>query len=490
MKGDFTRITFDPTKHYSRVLEQQGRVQVDSDFNEMNEIHRYFSRKLAADLIGPHGGPGNGFNIDDAVKDKDNKDLLRDFGVTLGRYYVDGALCENDGQMLFSKQTGFPLGSDSLENGKTYLAYLDVWERHVTAYEDEDENRIGIREIALRGPDTATRAQVVWQVKCRLITEAGANNLPDDDPEKAYASFRDFLGETALGIGQLRARAIKPEADDEPCLISPDARYRGAENQLYRVEIHHGGVAQPAGDLSNVKLDPSKLATFKWSRENGSVIFPITKRQGEVVTLRNLGRESRFGLRPDDWVEVVDDEYVLQNRAEPLLQVKAIDRDGMRVTLKTAPASTVGTDPAKHPLLRRWDQHTAGLREGAIPVVEGAGDEDSNWITLEDGVQIQFPPAVAIDAGTGAGKRPTRGGATTDLSNAPPSYRTGDYWLIPARVATGDVEWPGPPGQPLPRPPHGVEHAFAPLGIVTINAAGKVTLQKNLRRTIKQLWLA
>ena len=39
MKGDFTRVTFDPAKHYSGVLEQQGRMQVDSDRNEMNDIH-------------------------------------------------------------------------------------------------------------------------------------------------------------------------------------------------------------------------------------------------------------------------------------------------------------------------------------------------------------------------------------------------------------------------------------------------------------------
>ena len=30
MKGDFTRITFNPTKHFSRVLMQQGRVQLDA----------------------------------------------------------------------------------------------------------------------------------------------------------------------------------------------------------------------------------------------------------------------------------------------------------------------------------------------------------------------------------------------------------------------------------------------------------------------------
>ena len=31
MKGDFTRDTFDPAKHFSRVLMQQGRVTLDAD---------------------------------------------------------------------------------------------------------------------------------------------------------------------------------------------------------------------------------------------------------------------------------------------------------------------------------------------------------------------------------------------------------------------------------------------------------------------------
>src|SRR5262249_6235248 len=141
----------------------------------------------------------------------------------------------------------------------------------------------------------------------------------------------------------------------------------------------------------------------------------------------------RFSLQPDDWVEIVDDDYTLQNRAEPLLQIKEINRDSNQVTLKAAPASSVGTDPAKHPLLRRWDQPS-----GPILIVETSGDDDSDWnFTLEDGVQVQFP-----------GAESPQGGAARVAT-----YRTGDYWLIPARVATGDVDWPGPRGNPRPRKP-------------------------------------
>jgi Family of unknown function (DUF6519) len=213
----------------------------------------------------------------------------------------------------------------------------------------------------------------------------------------------------------------------------------------------------PGGDAN--------AATFKWSRENGSVIFPINDLKGDTVTVRDLGREHRFGLRPDDWVEVVDDDYTLQNRAEPLLQVKEVRRDTNQLILKQSPGSTFGTEPTKHRLLRRWDQPSQ-----PIPIVETTGNENTNWIfTLEDGVQIQFPG--------------------TETADKTAFYRTGDYWLIPARVATGDVEWPGPPEDPGARPPYGVAHAFAPLGIVSFQTDGSISLVTDLRREIKPLTL-
>ena len=43
MKGDFSRDTFNPRKHYAGVLMQQGRVQIDADWNEQQSIARYRS---------------------------------------------------------------------------------------------------------------------------------------------------------------------------------------------------------------------------------------------------------------------------------------------------------------------------------------------------------------------------------------------------------------------------------------------------------------
>src|SRR4029077_20051908 len=110
----------------------------------------------------------------------------------------------------------------------------------------------------------------------------------------------------------------------------------------------------------------------------------------------------------------------------------------------------------RHPLLRRWDQRqgdpaAGGLTLGpdnAALIPTSAGDDQKGWLALEDGVEIQFvdPPHSV--------------------------YRTGDYWLIPARVATGDVEWrhESPPDstekRPLAKLPDGITHHYAPLRVV------------------------
>jgi hypothetical protein len=469
MKGDFTRDTFDASRHFSRVLMQQGRVQFDADFNEQAAILLHYLQALAADLIGSHGGPFDnlGFGIVDAATLKpEEQERLRslktlplpagDFLIGRGHYYVDGVLCENEDYVRYGAQINHPQPDEEQPKNLrgNYLVYLDVWERHLTylEVEDADGSAISIREVALNGPDTATRAQVVWQVKAKL-SNISANDARD------YSKFLAELGDEARPTrGRLKARAIQAASvPDDPCLIPPEARYRGPENHLYRVEIHLSGTGTPGA--------AAPAATFKWSRENGSVVFPIREIAEKQVTLETLGRDTRLGLQAGDWVEIVDDDYTLQNRAGPLLQVDAVAYDDGVVTLKEAPVPLVGQNAAKHRLLRRWDQRetdeTTPSKNG-IPITEG------NWIELEDGIQIQFQPSPP---------------------QQPNQYRTGDYWLIPARTITGDVEWPGPLGA-IALGPHGVDHHYAPLWMISITGdTVKAAEADDLRRNFKPLWM-
>ncbi len=521
MKGDFSRNTFDPHKHFTRVLMQQGRVQLDADWNEQTAILLYYLRALAADLIGPHGGPASDWGFEIMPNGKS------DFEIGPGRYYVNGILCENevvlneDGSpllLLYTSQPGYPfLDAPALEDDGTYLVYLDVWERHITYIQDES-----ICEVALGGPDTATRAKVVWQVKVvpvelgegegsieerikaleqeleELKVKRDTAEAPGEEGtvEKLTARMNEIesqiawlsrTGETVascdmllrkkladlgkLAKPYLRARAYVETPSEDPCITPPEARYRGAENQLYRVEIHRSGSAWDGEE--NTK---ATAATFKWSHDNGSIVFPLhspasftTSLSGTktgivtdtmTVTVEHLGRDGRFGLAVRDCVELVDDDYVLQGADEALWQVDAIDPISMQVTLKrnrasNSPTSDVGRDLSKHPLLRRWDHKEGDPKVGGLQLHDGAalireGKGDKNWLILEDGVHIQF-------------QKPDKG----QLENKN-KYRTGDYWLIPARTAIRDVEWPGPQDAPEAVPPHGVEHHYAPLAIIPV----------------------
>jgi hypothetical protein len=476
MKGDFSRDTFNPANRFSRVLMQQGRVQLDADWNEQASILLHYLRSLAADLIGRHGGPQGNFGfgvVDVAALSAEERKRLEDakilplahgdFLIGRGHYYVDGILCENDDYMVYGAQLDNPLPNETQpKNLKgAYVVYLDVWERHLTYLEVEDADgaRVSFREVALNGPDTTTRAQVVGQVKAR------ASNISVADA-KDYAKFLAALGDEGRpGTGLLKARAIQPTADSEnPCIIPPEARYRGAENRLYRVEVHLSGVASRPGAAIG-----GPTATFKWSRENGSVIFPIRQIAGKQVTLETLGRDMRLGLQSGDWVEIVDDDYALQNRAEPLLQIDTVAYDDNAVVLKDAATSQAGRDPSKHPILRRWDRRASddnAPTSAGIPIVETGSSQ--NWIELEDGIQIQFQ---------------------TSATAEPNYYRSGDYWLIPVRTATGDVEWPGAAGAPIALGPRGVVHHYAPLWIITVTAGGEVNapVANDLRHKIALL---
>lgn len=480
MKGDFARVTFDPTRHYSQVFQQQGRVLLEADWNEQGQIQQQLLRTLVQDLIGPCWAAGEGFGLDTTETDANGQvkpRLLADWQLAAGHLYVDGILCVNEARCSLADQPYRPTPDYGVADGKTgfektppngFALWLDVWERHLSSIEAP-----AIADVALDGVDTASRAQVVWQLRLLDGVRAGqqlddiekalkvrqkasstdeaaritqqiadldklrdsldGQNDANDDPCVVVRELLDARATWALP--HLSAHLEASKAADDPCLLAADARYRGCENQLYRVEIHQPG-----------RADTSAGATFKWSRENGSVIFQVLGNAPgtaaddggtqQVVTLARLGRDARLGLAVNDWVELVDDDYTLAQRALPLLQVVAVDVAECRVTLAVPPGVTpypISVEPNKHPLLRRWDQRESVDAQGMLAVTEGAA------ITLEDGIQVTFAP----------------GGV----------YATGDYWLIPARVAaSGQLDWPSSGGKPVSLPPAGGHH-YAVLGI-------------------------
>lgn len=418
MQGDFSRWTFNPRARYRAVLLQQGRVLLDSDWNEQGQITAYHDEIRALDFLGRSGCPaeGGGFEIVDAEGDRPVGTAWKKLAITPGRYYVDGVLAETRGtgphgtEPILLAALPDRLGPPEPDSPGRYMLYLDVWTHHVTM----DEER-ALREEALGGPDTTTRARTVWRIRAaRLADETNCSDL----------QARPWAG---AAPGTLAATLGRPEQKPDPCRISASGGYTRLENQLYRVQIH---------DL------PAKgKPRYVWSRENGSVtarVEDLTEPPGSSdaeteLTLDRVGRDEELSIRKDDIVEVTSAERLL--RGDPGFLATAGAPRGLTLPVRWANGGPPA-DLGRAPIVRRWE---AAPREIHSEPVE-----------LENNIHVAF-----VDG----------------------EFHVGDYWLIPARSMRlaygiadqqGTIDWP----RNTALPPHGPVHHFAPLAIVRHEAGG------------------
>jgi hypothetical protein len=610
MSGDITRSTFDPKKGYTSVRMQQGRLQLDADWNEQADIQNHLRRAYVTDMIGSGSGaskvdPITGKPSDTnfqlrlistqplpSRQDQDSgtapdsttaPDTAADSGSTLntntatefnaataiapgasgsgtkspatkehpitdlvllpGHFYINGILCEStpgspftvkgvaantlqvvdsltiDGQRLskgdwlirdkspslaadqpeavdkngylegwrirdidvktriltvdgpefrdgesltlrrvitYTTQPDFPEAT-SLAQG-TYLAYLDVWERQLSAIDDPT-----LREVALNVPDTTTRTKTVWQVK--LMSLESQPPVNEDDPEQtdetlAPTNIQTWMLETVTDEWEkfqqrTQFRGKNPQGKDyrdlAPQLKACARLCTGTStngitanrlgNFLYRVEVHQGN------DSDTDPFEKRSTVTFKWSRTNGSVVSPIKKLEGDVIRIAKASQDMWADSQPGQWLELLTLAQELNGKPGILVPL-------MRVSdtkIEFDPARIIGgAIPDNVTKVRRWDHTVDKAPQGAIPI-------QTEWIELESGIKVQFYPER--------------------------TYRTGDYWLIPSRAATNDIEWPsdradddvsnqgGPISRPLPQPPNGIDHQYALLSVVDF--AGK-----------------
>jgi len=441
MKGDFSRIRFNPSRRYTSVLEQQGRVAVDADSNEQAAINSYLRETINADVIGPFGAPEHaaGFQVEISGDE---------IVLSAGRYYVDGILVENPLSQRYDDQPYLIdpefHSSDLLravENGSSVQLQLEVWQRMVTRLDDPCLN-----EPALGQADTTVRVQTVWRVVGKVQRDSTSANAPLTRADSIFlnrlaglqierdstilntenllelykqpltsADSQSSSGETSVAEGPIAALSsccqlmygaadpvrtgvlqafTNPAGADCGCQPIPSAGYQGLENQLYRVEVQRGGT-----------LD---RATFKWSRENGSIVTQIIHIGGAVLTVQSLGPDANLGYQPGQWVELSDDSYLFgqtPNRPGDLYQILSLSPNTLQVTLNR-PVTSI--DPLLNARMRRWDQSGASATERGVALSTSA-------LPLENGIEVNF-----------------RSG----------QYLAGDYWTFVARTATGKIEWP------------------------------------------------
>ncbi len=364
MKGDFSRLTFRPGKRFTSVRLQQGRVRLDSDWNEQAAIREHLERVRFEDLVGTSGVP---CSARFAVTHDRNGALT----LSAGRIYVGGLACELAEAMPVERLARNPAAPAS---GRSDLLYVDAWERHLTAVDDPE-----LLDVALGGADTTTRLKVTWNIG--VIEDVGRASCSE-------------------------AAALLPPQPNGVMSCAAPRGYQGSENRLYRVEIHDGGSLGSAG--------------FKWSRDNGSIVFAVTDFPGPESVRLQPRRDRAYTLDSGDWVEVGGDDVEQAGVVGTLARIADIRDDGTLVVLDRDVSRHRGEG---HPRIRRWDQ-----RSGAtVPV-------STDWFELEAGIEVRFSDG---------------------------EFRSGDYWTVPARPGTRPIEWPED------EPPCGIEHRLCPLALVT-----------------------
>ncbi|MDR2154281.1 MAG: right-handed parallel beta-helix repeat-containing protein [Burkholderiaceae bacterium] len=447
MANDFSSVRLDPLRDYAALELKQGGVLIDADANELVGILDRRLRALAGDVLGRSSvsaTTADAFKIGVAGAQ---------LTIGRGRMYVDGLLAENHGAgkpgfdpLLAEAQktdaiayTGQPYlpNPPALPDKGRHLVYLDVWNREVTHLEQPNlvESAVGV--------DATSRIQTVWQV--RVVAENAAKEVSCASPDEEVSGWPPII---APSTGVLSTGTVEVAAVDDPCELPPTGGYRGLENQLYRVEIHHPGVPAKKG----------KGATFKWSRENASVgsrvASIISPTQLELTT---LGRDDLLSFKTGHWVEIIDDvrEFSLQPGEMRQIEIDDATRRIIKFT-PPLPADMLpsGGDPnnafaaQRNLRVRRWDQaHKVFSTDANGQLVE----QDDLSLASSGGV-IKVPDsATTLLLENGVTVRFDFTGAT--------GFKTGDYWVFAARTADASVELLDH------APPRGTHHHYARLAI-------------------------
>ena len=507
MTGDYTRHTFRPEQHFSGVRLQQGRVQIDADWNEAVDIALHRERTALRDVVGPTGVPEDapGFALTPVAAGS-----AADLAIGPGRAYVGGVLVEHvaagpttlekvsgsgantvwqviDGPRLAAGQWVGPAadpqsnlttvaeilapqdGDGGLQRLKLakgigggtqivaalatygaqpnlpdpppvqapgpYLAYLDVWEREITALEDP-----ALKDVALGGPDTALRTKVVWQVGLLALQPLiDAGDLPAPPICKWFGP--DWSPDGDAERARLAARTNPTEETPDPCVLPSAGGYRSLENRLYRVEVQVGGTAG------------QDQVFVKWSRDNAIHRSRLLDVEDGSLVVEETGKDAVTAFKPGEWLEVLDEGRILRGEAGFFVELGEVvgTRLGIKTILDPLTLQPLIQDNEPNAdilpttgLVRRW--------EGGPPAEAKAGE----WLALENGIEVQI----------GAG-----------LAHA------GDHWLIPARTLTASIEWPldAGSGEPEFLPALGIVHRYMSLAIVELAADGTWTVSSDCR---------
>jgi hypothetical protein len=364
-----------------------------------------------------------------------------------GRFIGDGRAATKEAHGTYFTQPDLPLADPAAlapvaeAHRRIDWAYLDLWERPLSYVE-----RPALREIALEGPDTCTRTQLVAQV--RLLKGVEVPLASDAQPPSDAFAALPRIGAGVLSTKDKPAAILGACADPcEPAIAGP---YVGEDNRLFRVEIHRAGDVGLAADAAT--------AWFKWSRDNAGVMCALVADAlaGDLSAL--VEKPELFAV--GDLVELADDVIELNsgpyedrvNHAKPL---RGELRKIVTVNLQTRRVSwedpTV-IDPLEIPFHAALPRALRIVHHAKLTRWDGQAACTAGDVVLADGVVIEF-----------GGK----------------AMCAGDYWLFTTRTVDRSVE------RLIEAPARGVKHDYYPLAAIhrwrDIAPAPEIVFAEDLR---------
>lgn len=472
---DISRSAYYFEKDYADLSMQQGRVLTDDDFNEGRHIARELQRRTGVDLVGPYGSPDEGFSVISGSATADKNGI--DFEIHNGTLYIGGIRLELSAKETFKLQKNWLQYTEVLANANDiHLVYVEVWQQPVSAVEDSE-----LFEVALGGPDTATRLRTMWRVKLHKL-----KNSKYDDCTNAWRELVDEWKEGAdVGAvaGTLTAsNELIPDTTLEVafdtksvqkdlCKPSVAGGYLGAENQAIRVQI----------------LDDMH---FTWGFDNGSPLYRVTvstdkNSKKTFVKLITEPKDQAHWPKAGQVVEFLPWSAILVNgeklaeELQPghLAKIESgYDPDDKHKSFSITPATAL---PEKYG--EKWDDRSDSKNLLVNPFNGLKLDEYLFMRVWDRGDDLTSNPKITI------ADKAKLGTTGLDVTFNNKDRRPGDYWIIAARPET--------PNKVVPwqledkRAPNGIRRFYAPLATIkwTTNNHGLEGKVQDCRKTFRPL---
>lgn len=432
MKGDFSKWCFDRKNNFSGVLHQQGRVMLDSDWNDQTRINQDWQSQAGKDVIGlgvaavPINGKDSFSVVGASVENNDVK-----LTVTPGKLWADGFPVTLSGEKnldCFATYFKQPNQGPFTENSRD-LIILEIWQDSISGFQMPEL----LIEHALGGPDTTERIHTEIAFKLLRLEDndtcESVTNKLQDDPKKS--------GKLTVSLKPSSSISIDPK-----CPKVDSGGYTGLEHNLYRIEI--------------ADVNDSTKPMFKWSQFNGGLVGRGTYRLSTDIK----SSPNKF--------EIIDNLQTIVSCERDSFYLEVVNFDNKLGYQKVTYSAIVS------------------LQNNMLLVVKPFLDETSEHKTPDPNENVFFRLWNGLenisDYQSGLKDLPNNCGIQLNFETGG-SFSPQDYWTFPVR-AGGKVST-----SPLidNQPPEGIQYHRVPLAIVKWNGNRKASVIGDCRSVFTSL---